>query len=406
MDFTLKTQAGSWRLPRHTWRARLLLALWSAVCCFWSGPLHASSLSAQSHALLAQIRDQAEAGRLDEAARMLDGFFLQHDEQHAYAYELGGYVLLRAGKFAQAVRLLEKGREIHPANLSIAISFGEALARSGQDSRAARAFLDAYDLSAGARGDLAVSAAGLLSGLGDRLAAAQALSRALDGREAKKEWFVFAGQVFLGHGDWKQAVSVLTAGVGRFSEDRRLWRLLADAYHGQGQQDRAAAARAIALRLAPDDAELAREFARQVAFLGTPVFGREVLLADFAGREEVDRLAHGLAMSGNLPQALALVEQALALEPRPERWLWKGDLLQRLGRFEEAGAVYQELSAKPGAARAEAMSRLGLLAWREGRWEQARDWLRQAAAADREVRGRVAAMLEILDQVAADRNSP
>lgn len=390
----------------HPWWQWQLLA-WCMAAWLACGSVHAASaLSAEDHAVLSRVRAYAEAGRLDAAQQLLDQFFLRPGAKHAYAYELGGFVLLRAGKAAQAADLLVNGRTMYPDNLSIAVSLGEAQARSGQNLAAAQTFLDAYSLSAGTRPELAVSAAGLLAGQGDGLKAAAALAPVLQRGDAKRDWFVFAGQAFLAHREFKQAEDLLLQGLKRFPEDREMWELVAHAYQGREQVDKAAAARIIAFRLGPADTLGARELFRQVADMGAPLLGTDRLLLVPTTGADQDRLIHGLVMSGNLAQALAVVDRALAQEPSAERLLDKGSLLLRLGRTEEARSVYQGLVAGKGAGSRQAMQALGLVAWREGQWEDAWKWLDRAAEGDPALRASVAATLGILEEVAAEQGGP
>lgn len=358
-------------------------------------------VSQQEYELFTQARRYVENKALGRAEALLGNYFERREDGHAYAYELYGYVLLHQGKAEQAVRVLEKGFALYPHNATIAQNLGSACAGLGRHDKAAEAFMAAYVLSGETRPQLAYSAALFLL-RSERFDRAEDILRPLVARpEAKAEWFLLLAQCLVRQDKKQAALDTLELAVKRFPEDSRLWRMLGFAHYRQGNGKEAAAAYEISHRLKPPSPKEASQLAALYCSLGASLLGEKRAQAGEDSPRMRDTLAHGLARSGDLTGALLQAEEALRMEPTPERHFRKGQILLRMRRMEEARSEFALLAGKEGALQAKALWMLAMISWAEGDWRTASTFLEQAGQMDEGVRRRSQGLLSVLSTMAS-----
>ena len=309
---------------------------------------------------IARILGAARAQRFDEAAREID-VALQNGASGPVFDALSGAVLLRCGRFADAIVHLTQAHQTNPADMTVRINLVEALWRGGRAGDAL-ALCD----EASARADRSLR----LAALGGHLA-----------QEA---------------GEFALAEVLYRLVLAANPSDWSCWNNLGNTLTALGEAAGALEALGHAVRLAPDAAPIRFNYAQALIDNGRGDEGEQALRAlirDFPGTAPAHHRLFGvLRDSGRIEEAMVEAREAVRLAPEDADA--QADLAQFIalvGDFAEAEAPFRAaLAIDP--AREGAWEGLAAVLERLNREDELDD-LRAAAAA----RGVSASSLAFID---------
>ncbi len=113
----------------------------------------------------------------------------------------------------------------------------------------------------------------------------------------------------------------------------------------------------------------------------------------------LDSLAVTLARGGDLSAALEQINSVLKQAPSDKRLFFKGNILMRMQRIEEARSIFTSLAAKGGKLASKAQWVLAVLAWNEGDWDLARAELKKLSDNGGDLKARADKLLGVLQEI-------
>ncbi len=253
--------------------------------------------AAKSPELIQQIAATARAGKLDEAALMVEQARIA-GQMDATLAALGGAIEFHRGQFARSLPLLKQAQKQHPTDMTIRANLAEALFQCG-DSTAALALCDteaiardqslrlarlgghlaqeeedysraiaAYRLVAKSQGDdwsIWNNLGNALSANGEHGEAAKALERAHKLAPDSAPILLNLGNTLLQAGRIDDAEQILRIAAATFPEDPNPEMSLFTLFTELGREDEAYFAVREAARRAPDSAHIQSDFGQEAA---------------------------------------------------------------------------------------------------------------------------------------------
>ena len=371
------------------------------------------SLTREAVELKAKAGDSTTSGEPKEIEKTLRAELEKSPKDFEANHRLGKYYL-KAGKFAQAVQLLENAYQIDAKDASNEYDLALALRGNGELERArehAQKLLGAKD-----KAEYHRLAGELSESLGDPLAAVHEFERAVQEDPSEQNYFEWGSELLLHRAVW-QAKDVFTAGAKAYPNSARMLTALGAALFAAALYDEAAEKLCAASDLNPADPEPYLFMGKIELAAPNPLPCVEEKLARFAEREPGNALAnyyyamtywkqHGQATDQEtLEHVKGLLTKAVSADPKcGSAFLQLGILEASQRRFEKAIGYYNRaIEADPQMS--EAHYRLGVAYDRIGERDKAAEEFKkhdeiekeQAAAVERQ-RREVKQFLVVVDK--------
>lgn len=363
----------------------MLLLFLALLVSVLSGISHAGSRPVTRHEYetFTKVRKLLAEDRIDDAHELMKRYFRRSGRKHSLGYEIYGYILMTQKHTKTATEILEEGFALYPGSANIAQNLGAAHGRTGNNVRAAEMFYTAYTLFKDKKPRLAFTSAVFYHRAKKYRKCIDVLTPLLALPESKSRWHLLQAMCHLEQKQFSQAALFLEKSLKRFPEEARMWRMLGFAHYRLGNTDRAAATYEIAYRLKPPSQAEVKQMITLYSAIGAPHLGEQYVEEGTSVDAQVlDRLAYGLACSGNLESALQKTEDALKKEPTATRRFRQGILLMRMDRKTEARNVFSPLTKTKGKIGGKANWALAMMAWAEEEWVDVLTYLERAGRAD------------------------
>lgn len=330
-----------------------------------------------------RVRKLLEKKQMEDASKLMEGYFRKNGKKHSMGYELYGYILMADKQTKKAAKILEDGFAFYPENASIAQNLGAAHGHNKNYQRAAEMFYRAYNLYKEKKPGLLYTAGVFYYRDKNYPKAVKLANSLLELENSKPDWHLLKIQCHMEEKNFKKAKTALENSLGIFPHDARMWRMLGFTYHQLGDPKRAVATYEIAYRLKPASEKEKNQLIGLYASIGAPHLGE--FHADdhnMLDAKLLDNLAYGLACSGNLKKALEKIETALEIEPTEVRKYQRAVILMRMGEKAKARKAFESLAHMKSKFGGKANWSLAMLAWTENRWLEVLTHLHRAGKAD------------------------
>jgi tetratricopeptide (TPR) repeat protein len=308
---------------------------------------------------------RAALGRRDRATLEKMSAAASINELPASTIGLFGVTLREAGALPEAITLLRKGQQQHPADFWINYELAVRLARSQASNKqeALRFFSVALALRPRSPGMYVAMSAALtkLDQLDEALAAAE---RAIDLQPEYATAHANRGAILERMGRLEDAMAACKQALQLQANYATPHRTLGNCLVRKGQFDAAVAAYRIAIRLRPQDADayccLGSALEKKNALDDAIAASTEAIRLKPEMAEAHNNLGAALARKGNLDAAAAACKEAIRLKPNyASAYNNLGNILQTRRKRDEAIAAYKEaIRLKPNYA--EAHNNLGI----------------------------------------------
>ena len=326
------------------------------------------SLTREALELKAKTGDSTTSGEPREIEARLRAEVEKSPKDFDANHRLGKYYL-KAGKFAQAVQLLENAYQIDAKDASNEYDLALALQGNGELERArehVQKLLRTKD-----KAEYHRLAGELNEGLGDPLAAVHEFERAVQEDPSEQNYFEWGSELLLHRAVW-QAKDVFTAGAKAYPKSARMLTALGTALFACALYDEAAAQLCAASDLNPADSAPYLFMGKIELAAPNPLPCVEEKLARFAEREPGNALAHyyyamtywkqhGQATDAQtLDHVESLLTRAVTIDPKcGSAYLQLGILEASQHNFEKSIGYYNKaIEADPQMS--EAHYRLGV----------------------------------------------
>ena len=337
------------------------------------------SLTREAVELKAKTGDSTTPGEPKEAEATLRAEVERSPKDFEANHRLGRYYL-KAGKYAQAVQLLENAYQIDARDASNEYDLALALKGNGELERAhehVQKLLGAKD-----KADYHRLAGELNESLGDPLAAVHEFERAVQEDPSEQNYFEWGSELLLHRAVW-QAKDVFTAGAKAYPNSARMLTALGAALFAGALYDEAAQKLCAASDLNPADPEPYLFMGKIELAAPNPLPCVEEKLAGFAEREPGNALAnyyyamtywkqHGQATDREtLDHVESLLTKAVTIDPKcGSAYLQLGVISASQNDFEKAIGYYNK-AIEADQKMSEAHYRLGVAYDRIGEKDKA-----------------------------------
>jgi tetratricopeptide (TPR) repeat protein len=280
----------------------------------------------------------AAEGDLPRALAAFEAAVAAEPDCARYLYHYGRS-LLEVGRVDEAVRHLQRARDIAPGQPEVEAALGQAYRALGWLEEALGSF-QAAALAAPADARCSHWAGEVHAELGDLEAAVASMQHAVAARPNEAAWHDALGQVLAELGRYGAAARAFR-NAHALDPDRALYvRHLGRAHLGAGEATAAVEALRQAVALAPDDAGALGDLGRALAATGEGAVALEILrravTMDGGWPEDHLHLARLLRGQGRLDEALSHAARAAELAPSSAL------ALAELGRVHDARGEYRQ----------------------------------------------------------------
>jgi len=265
-------------------------------------------------------------------------------------YHRAGMLWLQAGDRSKGISLLETAAGKRPVEPRWLVDLAQALLDAEREADALKV-LEQADLSdPGTAPAVRYQGALLWLQLHRSEKALPVLKALCASRSPALDWLVSLIRTHVETKHVPEAEAALRRLIDLYPEDIAAWRLAVWLGLQQGDYPKAAAAMAVAVRLAPADASDLKKMADLYQLAGAPVKAAATLKSGWKGQPTAadwDWLVRIYVSGHRYELALACARSAVAAEATAARWETVGNIACRLRRFQEGFEAYQR-SAERG----------------------------------------------------------
>ena len=293
-----------------------------------------------------RARTLRRRGDSQGAADLLQAHLAEHpDQDHDMLRYWLGQCLMDLDRHEEALRAFARAVELEPGLDRAWIGLGDAAYQLKRYAAASEAFEKGFRLSPERPVNMLFYAATTALLAGQNAHALTLHQELVTGRwgDVRLEWYRGLASSALEAGTPEAADDDLEDMLVRFGDDPRAWHLVYQFNVGRGDYQRAA----VALTVTGYLRDLTREESRQLgdlyAVVGTPALSldayRSVLGAEPTA-QNYEKLVSACLASHRPDQALAVLDEALAVTSSERLWSLKGDVHYLKKEYREAGEAF------------------------------------------------------------------
>jgi len=258
-------------------------------------------------------------------------------------YGQAGLLYLQIGNKTKGIHLLKKAAGTKPVQQKWLVTLAQALIEAGQEKEALTV-MDRTSLADPAvLSETRYQGALLWLCLNRHEKALPILEGLCASAKPARNWLVSLVETCVEADDFKAAEKALKRLIDLYPEDFDAWRLAVWVGLQENDYAKAAAAMAVAVRLAPPDADLLKKLADLYHMAGAPTKAARTLQGAWKeppSAEDWDRLVNIYLSGHRYEPALACARSAVKAEATAKRWETIGDIAYRLQRFDESLDAY------------------------------------------------------------------
>lgn len=334
----------------------------AVLLCLSAQTVAAKMPRAQQQALY-EAQQAIQSKQYAKARKILTGYLDEHPKsQNSLLWYALGNAWYLSGNPGRAYAVYKKGFALNPRSLDLCLNLAKTAQDLGRYKSVAHYLQKAYGLKRPRDPDLLYQAGAAYYQAESLKNAKSVLDRLFrETRKHQRQWRKLYLQVCMDLGHWKRAEKMVENLLATHPTDREYWRLLADLRLRRDDHQGAASALEIAYQIeAPDKADW-EALADIYFYLNAPVKAARTLKKAYGkdlSARECERLARAYEQAGSLARAVKYLDGAIQKAPTGSRYLEKGKLLYRHGRWKQAVSPLQS-AIKHGADPAYARLLLG-----------------------------------------------